>query len=538
MIDQKAISAYRRGLISKEELDYYHNKQETKRKETQKKRKIITLSLALFLIFNLGIWMTLSILLGGTTGLVIGDEFHEVNLLFTEDGYYNINLTNITSIKVSGMLSNGNATITMDDGTIVYQDSTTNILTTNKESYALNEEIVIITQEPDYTLWLNNENGDKSPVGEPLIINEPGNYVLDAIFNISNNITKESISFIVRNDTNITNETRNYNKVFTEVCEETCNIPSTTKPLELTIQLSEGAELILNSVTLEFHNTNSPPIQAISIPNINLIDETTIDLNTYFVDSDGDQLSYEINNIIGIEESINNNLLTLNGVIPGTYEASIYVSDSKSLIQSNTFSITVPKIENNIIKNNTNSSNLKEEIINQELNNTNESLVTTTTNIINTTNISDNIENNINSCNNPDPNLRPQECFINNEQKYFDERFDFTIENKNRIAVGRFNSLGNLLIKGDIIEFSSSQPSKDNFVVGYSENFNFIPTAWIDDSGNFHIKGSLHEEEINLQIPTNSYSFQGLSGINLGYINPRTGDMYLRGNLIPYRRKI
>jgi hypothetical protein len=139
-------------------------------------------------------------------------------------------------------------------------------------------------------------------------------------------------------------------------------------------------------------------------------------------------------------------------------------------------------------------------------------------------------------CSNPDLNLRPLECLQQNASRYFNDT-DKYWENLDRMQVAKFNAVGNMLIAGDIIEHSGGAPAPGDFALGYNDaDGNFVATIWVDGQGNLHLKGALHEEQFQLNPQPGSYSLITRRSIYIMYADTATGDLYLRGNLVPYRR--
>jgi hypothetical protein len=142
-------------------------------------------------------------------------------------------------------------------------------------------------------------------------------------------------------------------------------------------------------------------------------------------------------------------------------------------------------------------------------------------------------------CTNPDPNQRPLDCIQGNDTSYFKPE-DIIIENKNANAVARLTPVGNLLITGGLIENTTGQPSSSDYALGYSdENGDFIGTVWIDTStGDLHLTGHLTEANGNIPIRDGWSAMANKRGIILALVNRQTGDLIVRGNLVPYRRSI
>lgn len=507
-----------------------------------------TVEVVLLAVIMIGLMGLILFLGSGATGLLVFEEQEQaVGLTFTGNGEYAFNTTNTTTLKVTGTLSGGAANLRARINGAYYavldKDSAT--LTgvwVDKSNYSLASQIDIsvLPTDASYTLWLTAAGGEKNPVSEPLNISEPGEYLLEAIINASGEIVKKSTRFVVRNDSDFLLDVSAEKPLltFTDTCTETCTLSGASE-ITLVADVSEGAELVIETITINRARENGAPVQIADIPNIAVDTSSTLDLSAYFADPDGDNLIYDINNIIGVEESISGNTLTLTSNVPGTYMATIYASDLDALTQSNEFTITV-----------LDSATADEEIISEE-NNTEiipEENTTTNTTIENNQTINETIvatntteiiitEPIVTDCNNPNVNLRPAECFSD----VLDDAFlDIVapLENKDQSMVGRFTRFGSLVIRGLVKEGSAEQPGSRDFQIGVTTRNDFsntfTATAWIDTTtGDLHLKGRLYQEEGVLQAPQyNSYIISNNNGIVLGYFNENTGDLHLKGNIV------
>ncbi|MBR9692373.1 hypothetical protein GOV07_00400, partial [Candidatus Woesearchaeota archaeon] len=258
---------------------------------------------------------------GGLTGYVTFEPTAEtvtVGSVFSTSTNYTLNSTNITGLKVSGTLSDGTALVelvTANGKFLVWSGETTGetyTIVTDKESYALGGEISVTVTPADstYTLWLTDDVGDKTVVQETFNIVIPGEYALDALINDSNNITKVSTSFTVRNDTNTSNDVPRIAEqptaVFVDECVNSCEIEQTTGTLTLAITLSDGAVLDIESVTVLTPRANNAPTQVLTMPDItlNVGEPVIIDLNTYFTDADNDSLTYDFMSAPGVNMEV------------------------------------------------------------------------------------------------------------------------------------------------------------------------------------------------------------------------------------------
>jgi hypothetical protein len=454
---------------------------------------------------------------------------------FTESGNYTLNVTGTEMVAITGSLERGDASISLlldGERLHVYSGSTPVYwVTTDKQSVARNGTINIslIPEEASATFWLENELGQRIVVPESFILDEPGTFVLDALINDSGNITIASTSFTVRNETNQSNDILREEDypvtTFTEACDESCQFNNSgNKTLQLEIILDEGARLTLEDIAITQGRTNEAPTQLLSIPDQTLDVGETIEvlLTPYFVDSDGDTLTYDFLDAAGVTMELEGARLTMTGVTPGSDESIVYASDLYSLVQSNRFSITVlpsQTPESNGSINQTGDENESIELVNETADTP--------------------MPESSSDCSNPDPNLRPLECLQDDPAKYFQEQ-EIMISDTSRVPIARLTNIGNLLLTGDVIENAQFSGNTQDYVVGYEDAYgNFIVTIWFDsESGNLYLKGSLLEEQANQVPPPGSYAFRNRKGITLAWASQNAGDLYLRGNLIPYRRSI
>lgn len=495
---------------------------------------------------------------GTPTGFAVLDtQETPVELTFTEHTNETLNLTNTTTFRITGTLTDGTGRVWLHAGgerLLVYEGEARAraVLWTEYESYARNTSINVSVNATNYTLWLVDESGERSPFTSGDAIAEPGSYTFDAL--ITGATEKESLPLTVRNDTNTSeNSPRRPPSAtvpFTEACAETCTLNGTNLTVNETLEVETDGTLAITSITTTVERENSEPFQSAALPNLVLEpgETTTLNLDTYFTDPDGDTLTYDFMNLPGVTMAVDGSELSVTAESGEGGESVIYAGDLEYLVQSEPFSITVngTNTTNEVGENGTapapaeNRTTPRTNATPANRTGTNETGVKETASGRNRTAppTAENVTTAALNCDHPDPNKRAPSCFAGEEERYFGQ--SVLVEDKGRRAVARFNGLGNLLLTGDLIEESSGTPSSDDFSVGYlDDNFRFVATAWIDSgTGDLHLRGTVSEEELSLTAPANSYTFQSRRGINLGYIDPRTGNLYLRGNIIPYRRSI
>jgi hypothetical protein len=400
-------------------------------------------------------------------------------------------------------------------------------ITTDKTNYALGETITItITPEAENkSLYVNYGEETHKLEGNTYTPEVIGEYTAIALIVLPNDILRLENNFTVTEQPNETLPETPAEPTpepalptgyeFANLCTETCNIPETNNPT-LIIELTENTTLNINTITITQNKENSAPEQTHNIPDIDLItgQTTTLDLNQYFSDTDGDTIQYDINEIPEINAQITQNTLTINSQQTGTYTAFIYATDGDKLTTSNTFQITIT--EETINK----TTNETTPITNETTNQTNITLPETT-----------------GLCSNPNINLRPSICFVGIENQAFEE-LNWEVQNKKRARVGIFTRFGNLIIKGIIIQNVTGEPGEQDFTIGFSERNGFSETitntAWIStESGNLYLRGRIYEnQEVLSPAQYNTFVIRNKFGLILGYFDELTGDLYLRGNIV------
>jgi hypothetical protein len=486
----------------------------------------------------------------------------QVNAVYNQSSSVELNVTDITGLKVSGTLAGGAADVVLVAGSqryLVYHgDASTPAysVSTEKESYALNEgvAVTVLPDSAEYTLWLTDSTGTKTSVASGFVTSAAGAYILDALINDSGTITKATTTFIIRDDTDPSKDVPRAPAAgsvsFKDACAESCLIPATgSTQLSLDIQLSPGATLSLASLDAEQPLTNRPPALVAPVPDVNVAqgDSATLNLGLYFADPENDPLTFDFMNAPGAQIGISSGLLTVTGLTPGSSQSVVYASDGSSLVQSNLFTITVtpststttPATTENVTLNATppNMTDISDgNITSVNITNGTTPLIPPTT-PQNGTNLTS-LANVPLDCSSPDPNLRPVDCLNANAARLFEESIYW--ESIDRAQVARITPIGNLLIRGKVYEQSTGSAGRRDFRVSYTDaDFRNVPTIWVDSpTGDLHLRGSLHEENANLVPPPGSYAVINRRGIYLAYADPVTGDLYVRGNVIPYRENI
>ncbi len=576
---RKADAALAAGILTKAEYDYYLREelglrpetptdiayaQPTRREQLAAKRRRTAqkagATLALLALLLTTLWF-LAPQQAGLSGFVTYTPTSSTQTLgetMTSNTTIPLNVTTLLGLRVSGTLVNGSGSIWLvseSERLLVWQGSAVPApaVWTPFTSYALNESVnvTVVPTTAEYTLWLTDGSGEKTPVENGFRPDTPGTYTLDALLNSSGNITKVSTTLTVRNETNTSNDEPREpllpSTTFTDACSETCML-NTTGNLSLLIE-TDG-QLTIDTITLTTPQTNNPPINTKPIPNLTLtIGETvTLNLDEYFTDPDNDTLTYDYLQTSNARFNLKGSNLTITATNPGAEQSVLYASDTNTITQSNLYTITINEANNQ--SNNTNETTTNETTpppnnTNETTNETNTQPPTTTDNT--TTNetatppptSTNNTQNITLNCTNPDPNKRPIGCLQEDAALFFKPQ-PIPIENLDRAVVGRLTPIGNLLIKGTVVEHSTGGPdSRDFAITRIGEYGEQTPVAWIDSqTGNLHLTGRLYEEELNMAPPRGAYVVQNSQSVTIAYVDRQTGDLHLMGNLIPYRRSL
>lgn len=527
---RRAEHALREGKITKQEYNFLLGRHhEVSQKEHDTKLRSASIRFAIAAIIVLA--ATISFFLtggGGVTGLVIA-EWNEST--YTNYTLIDLGITDVASIRVSGEIATGSTTINALVNNETYEVFTGTIIQpriwTTKTTYGVNETIDLEVDLDNYTLWVVGEN--RTPAEEPLRIAVPGMYTLEALGD-------EKLSINIEVSLDPSEKLRLKGPiVFENECTESCAI-TTSGPVLLEV-ITDGT---VNVTDVIAGIANNPPQQTQALPDLTLEGIETINLSDYFVDDDGDSLSYETNNLIGIIENLEEDVLTLEGGLPGEYRAVVYASDGQAITTAE-YTITVP--EETAEEVNETAPIETNETTTPEINETtDEPTNTTETPTDNETNTSASSESAVpvaptSGCDDPDPNKRPLAC-LQNETNFFVEQ-EIVLEDVDRRVVGKFTPIGNLLLTGDVIERTLASPRSGDWSIGILGFDGYTPTIWIDsDTGDLHLRGTLTEANTNIVHEEGLFGLTNERGILLAKANRNTGDLIVRGNIIPFRRSL
>jgi hypothetical protein len=533
--------------------------------------------------------------IGGISGMAIFDQQDELpaTLMLDHSENVTLNITNTTTLAITGTLTNGSAQVYLrsaDGRRLVYAADTLAgyRVIADKTSYALNET-VRISVEPagtDYTLYLVTPTA-REPIDANYTTSVPGDFAIDALINASGTIAKASTSFAVREDADPANDVMRDSATsisFAKSCAETCVMdPTGDAALVLEIELSGGAQLAITNITASRQQENHAPALARNIPDVLIRPGATVAINLsgYFSDADGDQLSYNYMSAPETTMSIEGSILSITGISPGSNQSMVYASDGATLVVSNLFTVTVENAQgaapnstagDNLSQNMTSAQNATAgpqnatagTALNATLNQTaqNGTIQNRTAQddtVQNATAAGDLTQNatggvpqenatdanatapqsdGVLDCSSDDPNKRPAACLYQNTNEYFPDDEIF-LQDLDRQNVARFTQIGNLLLKGRVVEHSTAVAGPRDFRIGYVDrDGNSIATIWIDSAtGDLHLRGALIEENANLMPPPGSYSLMNKRDIFLAYADQQQGDLVVRGNVIPYKLK-
>ncbi len=491
-----------------------------------------------FSIVIAALFATLLYSTGGITGAVIM-EVNTIDVLFTDDNFLTVMLNETTRLNVSGLArGQGDVTLSLSTGkgTYVLYEYREGAVTTDhaslpKQRYEVGETVEFTAEMVSTSYLISGDDaillGNQTSI-ENLSV---GNYSIKLIINDSRLVQEELPFRVVEVGTPQPEERFN-------TCGEVCKT-NLTGEAQLLVEIEGDASVNIDNIVLS-SGGNQPPVQLAQIEDIETDSSVIIDLNSVFVDPDGDELMFETSHHALTDETIQDGILTITGET-GTYGFIIYASDMVELVPSNTFSVTFTEVNNTIAVNDT--VNLTENVtveINVTVNDTTVNLTNNNLSVnLSETNISVNVTTQTIGCDYPDVNMRPLECLQNESDKYFQDQ-TIIITNTDRQTVARITPIGNLLIQGNALETSQFTAPNTDYTIGYEDEYgNYVSTVWFDsETGNIYLKGYLYEENANLKPTPGSFLLRNKKGISLMWANPTTGDLYVRGNLIPYRRSL
>jgi hypothetical protein len=570
LLDEKLQGKAKEELISyiDDRIAEEQEKLLRKSKEKKTKRKVLIEGVAIvFVLLAFAGFMLTSD--GSLTGYITAtkqvQEIINYNQTFDHYTETQLDLANLTSLKISGVLEGTGAKVKLRINGIDYTvanianpafassqitgmatgdgtGATEQIyaLTSDKASYSLGETVTLtVAPEVDNkSFYVIIRDLTQKLDANTFITQHPGEHQAIAIIVLPSDMLRLEVNFTVTeatsngtpiepplttNETNQTNETNTTvipeippetptGYQFVSLCLETCNLAQASNPI-LIVEPDENSTLTIRTIEVVQTRENQAPVQDKNIPDITLApgQPTTLDLNDYFSDPDRDVVQYDINNIPEINATIvdQHNLMIMSET-PGTYVAYIYATDGNKLTTSNTFQIII-----------------------------NEANQTPTTPIISNETLPANATPNeiADQCSNPDLNLRPSTCFIGVEEQAF-ASLAISIQDNKRQTMGLFTRFGNLIIRGLLIQDATGEPNPNDFQLGFSQINGFVETktntAWIaSGTGNLYITGKIYENQDTLQpSQDNAFVIRNKFGLVLGYFDEINGDLYLRGNLV------
>ena len=550
---RKALAALEEGRITREEADRYlraqHNITLLEAQDgARPKARERAIPLAAALIAIIAIIGLTTLFDGGLTGRVVLDTAP-----LAETGSMAIDGT-ITGLRVSGTLigeGTGEAwfdtpTESMLVASIASDDGTPR---TDKAGYDIGETITI-EHAPDMATYYFDDGTTSTAITPPFAATTEGTLLV---------VAEENGEFITYRLPIIIG-TIERTTTFDDACIETCTMNATNGTLR--VVTTGDARLEITAASAETVLPNNPPSQILTLPSITVNETTTLDLAPYFTDIDGDALLYSTSTSAIATLDVEDSIVTITPISDGTETVTIYTSDLEEIIQS-TLELTVamPVAEpvmmngtNTTIETTLNGTNTTETNT-TDTNSTNETVIpgitlpdgneTNMTGVMvnGTGNSTDNTTANVTGnasidCSDPNPNNRPLECLQDSDTNYFLEQEIYWYDD-GRTAVARFTPIGNLLITGEAVPLSTQSLDDSVFRINYEDDDgNLVTTIWIDTDGNLHARGNIYEENSNLQPTVGSYSFNNRKGITLAYADAQRGDLYIRGNVIPYRRSI
>jgi hypothetical protein len=348
-----------------------------------------------------------------------------------------------------------------------------------------------------------------------------------------------------------------------ETCGEACALPGIEGPASIVMEADDGVTVRIDRVV--FTSGNEPPQLATAVADSVGERRAIIDLHAAFTDPDGDPLTFDIGAQEGFTTEIADGILTVQSESAGTATFIAYASDGKEVTPSNLFSVTItmPAVDTNTTNGTTQGELTTNESVNETQNGSgaatpaeeDTTLLDVDTIMTNGTgNATDNQTSNqtgtsiegavptspapvLDECADPDPNKQPASCLQGAQSNWFRPEV-IILEDKTARSVGQLTPIGNLLIRGDLVTGSTATPASTDYQLGYrDEDGDFVPTLWVDSqTGDLHLRGQLTEANGNIAYQDGLSAFTNQRSIILALVNPRTGDLTLRGNLVPYRR--
>jgi hypothetical protein len=454
-----------------------------------------------FLLLMLGLFATLFYTTGGITGAVILEN--HVGITYLDDATLPLELNGITRFNVSGSFTgDGYSTIALlIDGTQYNITEYNTPVRTDHASlpkyyFTVNDTVSYIASNVSSAYLIS----DQAVLVDNSSINNlpPGKYQLKLIIN-DTELVQEVLAFEVVDAMPF---------VAFNTCGELCTANLSGNA---TLQIITEGNVTVQIDDISMSNGgNSAPQLSVPFPDMQAQGNISIDLRTAFADPDGDTLYFDSSDHAELTESIKDGILTISGPA-GTYTLIVYASDLAEITPSNIFTITISDAV----------------APDPAANSTSPSLPVSTPVAP------------VTDCDEPDPNLRPLSCIQGENSTYFKPE-DILLENKNAIAVGQLTPVGNLLIKGGLIEQSNGTAAAKDYQMGFVDNEgDFVATVWIDSAtGDLHLRGHLTEANGNIPIAEGYSAIANKRGIVLALIDRETGDMIVRGNIVPYRRTL
>ncbi|MBN1793298.1 hypothetical protein JW826_06460 [Candidatus Woesearchaeota archaeon] len=453
-----------------------------------------------------------------------------------------IELDKVTGLKISGSITGEGARFTLKtaEGELLVGEVTGSgqqareyTLTTDKKTYSLGEEVQITTTpEEDDNMTVYVHQGEEATLIETgsYAPTSAGEYIVVGIIATGEDIIRLEVRFEVINATNETEKTINLIQEepqetarhiinstglsFTDLCTETCEMNETNRPV-LVIEPSDGTQVTITEIKATRPKENQPPRQALEISDVYARpgEEKEVDMSRYFTDPDDSQLHYDVSGLETIASSTLGSKLKIYSAEETEETARVYATDGDTMITSNEFQIIIseeaPEEGNQTLPQNTEPTPAQSNY---------------------TQALTD-------PCSAPNPNERPLECLDNKE--YFQDQAIF-ITTSDREQTARITPIGNLLIRGEVIEGSAFSPRGGDYAINHEDEYgNVKTTIWFDsETGDLHMTGKLYEENANIDPSPGSFTLKNKKGIVLAWADQGRGDLHIRGNVIPYRKDI
>ena len=509
------------------------------------------LMIALAIIASTGIASFMLSNSGGITGFAVKGADEVIGLSSVFDNYAEklIDFENVTGVRVSATLEGSGARIMLrtESGELLVAELNGTpqpreyTLTTDRKEYSAGEQVMIISAPQDAlrTTYIHHSSEARITNSSAYLPAETGDYQVVQIITTGSDIVRLEVNFTVV-ESNASSAAQEIARAadksaeessYLSLCAETCEIEPSSRPT-LIIMPEAGSKVTLDEIRVSREKQNSAPVQLKRLEDMEVEAgrPRTISLNSYFSDPDGQELLYDASQEPGLSAEVSGSTLTLRSDKIGSYIIHAYASDGELLVTGNDFEVRVVEKSNYSGDNNETPQTEPSQTLN-ESNGENSTGLPAPAQETGTVPAGP-------DCSATDPNNKPLECL--DARQYFQDQ-TILITNEAREALARVTPIGNLLIHGEVIENARTDTSSpSDYRINYEDQYGTLQAMiWFDsDSGNVYLRGSLHEENANLEPAPGSFVLRNKQGIVLAWANQASGDLYIRGNVVPFRQDV